>query len=284
MDRQKTTHALRQKSLSKQGTKEVVLGKAIHRKRPTSRRKVQLPTTSELRSQPAILAGGQLRPLLPTPTSVVIRSGSEMDISQPSLGNPDPKLQQKYANNMDFDPPHHLSLAETSNTATSSQVGVYSILGFSEPLIPEMSGATHGFPPAALLPNVGNDMSMHTMLMGWNPVTCIEDQSTASPLCSLPQSLPLEANFSLDTRQTTQHDPTRLRHCPSCSLLWRKLRDSIMGIIRLQEGVRGGTSVVVDTVDRMPEKLTTELLGNFFAFGDHWQDFHAGRAGESGPE
>jgi len=57
-----------------------------------------------------------------------------------------------------------------------------------------------------------------------------------------------------------------------------------MGIIRLQEGARGGASLVNDGVDQMPEKLTTELLGNFFAFGDHWQDSHVGRMGGFGAE
>ena len=39
-----------------------------------------------------------------------------------------------------------------------------------------------------------------------------------------------------------------------------------------------------DGVDQMPENPATELLQNFFAFGDRWQDSRVGRIGGFGVE
>ncbi|KAF8427036.1 hypothetical protein EV426DRAFT_715299 [Tirmania nivea] len=263
MDRQETTYASRQESSTKRGTKKVVLAKAIHRKSPSSRRKEKLPTTSGLR----------LQALLPMPADVVIRPELDMDIPQPSLG--DPKLRQN-TNHGDLDPPHLIPFAKVSDISASGQLDAYSRSGSSEPLIQQLNGVGYAFPSAALLPSVENNMSMHTMMTEWNPETLMANQSTVASLPSIPWSLPFGAS------QTNQHDSTHLRHCPTCAYLWRKLRDSIMGIIRVQEGARGGASFGNGGAGQMPEKHTTELLGSFFAFEDHWHD-HAGGMGRFGP-
>jgi len=282
MDDEKVIETLRQRPFR---TRKVVPAKALHRKNPPSRRMVKLPTANGLRPQPGTYSQ-KLRPLAPMPVGIVTQPELDMNISQPSLSNT--KLQEN-ASHGDFDLLHHFPLTQVSNTATPAQGDVYSTSGISEPLMPEMSEVEYTF-PAALAPSGENHMSMytapnrpmHTIATEWNPSTFISSQGniSAALLPPQPESLPYQANRFLGTPQTNDNNSTHVQYCPDCSSLWRKLRDSIMGIIRLQEGTRA----INGGINQTPESLTTELLGSFFQFGDHWQDSHVGRAGGFGAE
>jgi len=192
MDCQKTMHATRQESLPKRGTKKVVVSKAIHHKSPSLRRKVQLLTIRALRMQPGI-PRGQLRPLLPMPVDVdaVIPPELDMNISHPSLGAPD--LQQN-VNHGKFDPLHHFPLAHISNVATSGQDAIYGTSRFSEPLMPEMGGVGYAFPSAALLPSLGNDVGIQTMMTRWNPANFIYKSGSHTAPYPLSRKLAIRSN------------------------------------------------------------------------------------------